>query len=69
MKGAIPIGDARRISEDRKCPLVVIFGIEANGDRFTVTSYGATRALCRVAAQYADKIAEAVLSGKIKIEE
>jgi hypothetical protein len=65
MKGKIPISAARQVSERHGCPVVVIFGIEAGGDQFTVTTYGATRALCRHAASLADQIAEAILHGKI----
>jgi hypothetical protein len=65
MKGRIPISAARQVSERHGCPVVVIFGIEAGGDRFTVTTYGATRALCRHAASLADQIAKAILHGTI----
>jgi hypothetical protein len=63
--GKIPIEDAKRIATERRCPVVVIFGIEANGNRFTVTSYGMTRKLCKLGASLADQIAEAVMSGRI----
>jgi hypothetical protein len=65
MKGKIPISVARQVSERHGCPVVIVFGIEAGGDRFTVTTYGATKALCRHAASLADQIAGAVLHGKI----
>jgi hypothetical protein len=63
MKGKIPISAARQVSERHGCSVVIIFGIEAGGDRFT--TYGSTKALCRHAASLADQIAEAVLHGTI----
>jgi hypothetical protein len=65
MKGKIPISAARQISKSFRHPVVIIFGIEAGGDRFTVTTYGVTRALCRHAASLADQIASGVLHGTI----
>ena len=63
--GPIPIGDARRISRERNCPMVVVFAIEAGGERFAVTTYGATKKLCKLAATYGDLIADGILHGKI----
>jgi hypothetical protein len=65
MKGKIPISVARQLSERHGCPVVIVFGIETGGDRFTVTTYGTTRALCRHAAALADQIADLVLHGTI----
>jgi hypothetical protein len=65
MKARIPISAARQVSERHGCPVVVIFGLEAGGDRFTVTTYGASKALCRRAASLADQIADLVLHGTI----
>jgi hypothetical protein len=57
----VPIGDARRISRERGCPIVVVFAIHPDRERFTVTSYGATKALCRVGGDYARQFSESVL--------
>ena len=65
MKGKIPIGDARRISRERACPMVLVFGIEEGGERFTVTTYGATKKLCKLAASYAEQFADAVMKGSV----
>jgi hypothetical protein len=65
MKARIPISVAREVSGRHGCPVVIVFGIEAGGDRFTVTTYGASKALCRHAAALADQIASAVLDGTI----
>lgn len=63
--GLVPIGDARRISRERNCPIVVVFAIEPSRERFTVTTYGATKALCRVAADYGSQFAEAVMGARV----
>jgi hypothetical protein len=65
MKGKIPISAAREVSGRHGCSIVIIFGLEAGGDRFTVTTYGTSKALCRHAASLADQIAEAILHGTI----
>lgn len=65
MSGIVPIGDARRISRERNCPIIVVFAIHPDRERFTVASYGATKALCRVGADYANQFAEAVLGSKV----
>jgi hypothetical protein len=65
MQGTIPIGDARKISEQRACPLVVIFGIEAGAERFTVTTYGANTRLCRLAASFGKQCADAIFNGTV----
>jgi hypothetical protein len=65
MKFGIPVSTARQVSERHGCSVVIVFGIEAGGDRFTVTTYGTTKALCRHAASLADQIAEAILHGTI----
>jgi hypothetical protein len=65
MKGKIPISTARQVSERHGCPVVIIFGLEAEGNRFTVTTYGASKALCRHAASLAEQIAGAILDGTI----
>ena len=63
--GRIPIGDARRIARERGVSMVVMFAIHPDGERFTVTTYGATKKLCRLAAAYGDRIADGILSGRI----
>ena len=62
--GRIPIGDARKIARERGAPMVVIFAIHPN-ETFSVTTYGATKKLCKLAATYGDAIANGVLSGTI----
>lgn len=64
--GRIPIGDARELSRKHGCPIVVVFAIHPDRETFTVTSYGATKKLCRLGADYANKIAEAVLDAQVK---
>ena len=64
--GSVPIGDARRISRDRSAPLVIIFALDdPRGDRFTVTTYGATKGLCRLAAALGNQIGDLILDGTI----
>ena len=63
--GVIPIADARRIGQDRKCPMVVVFAIEHSGDRFTVTTWGKTRELCQLAAGFGEDISKAVYGGTL----
>lgn len=62
---AIPIADAREISKKRSCPIVIIFGIEESGERYTITTYGRTKGLCAWAAKIAEDIHAAVLRGEI----
>jgi len=65
MAGKIPIKDAENISDKRKCPVVIIFGLEETGNRFTVTTYGKTKKLCRYAGDLGKKIADKILNGEI----
>lgn len=65
MPGAIPIGDARRISRERQQPLVVIFGLNADGSVFNLTTYGATKYLCKLAASFGEQFAKAVFDGVV----
>jgi len=60
MKNRIPIKDAERISKDRKCPMVIVFGIHDDGERFTITTYGATKKLCKLAGEYGKRLAHAI---------
>mgnify|MGYP001563289097 CR=1 FL=1 len=64
-KGLIPIKAAERLSEQYNCPVIVIYAIEDTGDRFTVTTYGKSKALCRHAADLGRKLAKAILNGEI----
>ena len=63
--GKIPIGDAREIARKRQIPLVVIFGIEEGGASFHVTTYGMTKKLCRLAANFGEQFAQAIFDGTI----
>ncbi len=65
LASVIPIADAERISKQRSCPMVVIFAIHADCENFTVTTYGETKKLCRLAAMYGDEIAKRVLNGEM----
>lgn len=65
MRDKIPIGDARRISRERDCPLVVIFGIEPSTEHFQITTYGATAKLCKLAASFGTQFAEAIFDGTV----
>lgn len=64
-RGRIPIKDAERLSDKHNCPIIVIYAIEDNGDRFTVTTYGKTKALCQHAADLGRKLAKAILDGEV----
>jgi hypothetical protein len=68
-RGKLPISAARKISEEHDCPMVLIFGIERSGDRFSITTYGETKALCRHAASLGTQFAEAVFSKEVHPEE
>lgn len=59
-KGIVPISAARAISEKHNAPMVVVFAIHPDKENFTVTTYGQTKKLCRLAAQYGDGVAKAV---------
>ena len=63
--GVIPISDARNIGQKHKCPLVVVFAIEEDVTRFTVTTWGANKALCKVAASLGDQFRQAVFNGTV----
>jgi hypothetical protein len=65
MSGRIPISDARKIGEQRGCPVVVIFAIHDNGERFALTTWGKTKRLCGWAASCGKDIHEAVMSGAV----
>lgn len=63
--GLIPVSAARALARNYKCPMVVIYGIDRAGERFSVTTYGETQKLCRAAADVGRKISEGVLGGAI----
>ena len=65
MAGAIPIGDARRISRERNQPLVIVFGLNSDGSQFCVSTYGATKKLCKLAASFGEQFAQAVFDGRV----
>ena len=56
---AIPIGDARRIAEERHLPIVLVFGLNSSG-HYALTTYGQTRRLCAIAKQIGDGIVKAM---------
>jgi len=64
-KGAIPIAAAKKVSQEHGCPIVLIFGIEADGCHYTVTTYGHTKPLCAWAAKLSSDIQQAVMAGKV----
>lgn len=63
--GRIPVKAAEKLSKDYKCPVVIVFALEGDGSSFCVTTYGASKALCRHAADLGNKFSEAVLSGVV----
>ena len=64
-RGRIPISDATDICKKRGCAYVIVFGVAENGEQFHCTTYGRSKALCKVAGAIGDQIADAVLSGKV----
>jgi len=58
--GIIPIKAAEGLAEKYCCPVVVVFAIHPDKENFTVTTYGQTKKLCKVAAAYGEKLAAAV---------
>lgn len=65
MPGHIPVGDARHLSRKHGCPLVVIFAINPDRESFTVTTYGATKKFCKLAASFGTQFAEAIFDGTV----
>lgn len=63
--GKIPIGDARHLSRQYGCPVVVIFAINPDRESFTVTTYGATKGLCKLAASLGTQFADAIMKGAV----
>ncbi len=64
--GKIPIGDARAIARKCQCPMIVIFGIDADGQQFHVTTYGMTKKFCRLAASFGEQFAQAIFNGTVE---
>ncbi len=64
-KTKIPISEGKRLSEKYKAPIVIVFTILDNGDTFNVMTFGASKALCKHAADLGKQIADKVLSGDI----
>ena len=65
-RGKIPIKAAERLSDQYDCPMIVIYAIHDNGQRFTVTTYGKTKAMCRYAADLGRKFAKAILDREVE---
>lgn len=66
MSGRIPIDDAKRIATERRCPVVVVFGLHAEGNQYSLASYGMTRKLCKLGASFAEQIAACIADGRIQ---
>lgn len=65
--GRIPIAAARSLGQKYDCPVIVVFALHPPGDnRFTVTTYGQTKKLCRLAAEYGERIARGIELGEIQ---
>jgi len=64
--GVIPISDARNIGQKHKCPLVVVFAIEEDVTRFTVTTWGRSKELCQVAASFGQQFRDAIFNGVVE---
>jgi hypothetical protein len=64
-RNKIPIAEGKRLSEKYDAPVVIVFTILDRGETFNVTTYGATKALCRHAADLGEQITHKVLSGEI----
>ena len=64
-KGKIPIKAAAEISLKYACPVVIVFGISADGKTLQLTTYGKSKALCKHAAHLAEQIEKKIFSGEI----
>lgn len=67
-KGLIPISAAKALSEKYKAPLVVVFSIHPDRENFTMTTYGETKKLCKLAAAYGEQFAAAVWQAAVEIQ-
>ncbi len=65
----VPISEGKRLCEKYKAPIVIVYTILDEGDTFNVMTYGATKKLCRHAADIGKKIAEKILNGEITPEQ
>ena len=45
--------------------MVVIFAINPDRESFTVTTYGATKQFCKLAASFGKQFADAILNGTV----
>lgn len=63
--GIVPISDVRSIGKKRNCLMVLLFAIEEDAERFTITTWGKTKKLCTLAGSYGEKIRNGIMSGKI----
>ena len=61
----ISISDAADLCKKRGNAYVIVFGVDKDGDKFNVTSYGMTKALCKLAGNIANQFADAVLNGRV----
>lgn len=61
-EGIIPVSSARRLSKESGSPCIVIFAIEPDGGKFTITTYGQTKPLCKHAASLGSQFAEAIFN-------
>ncbi len=61
----IPIAEGKRLCEKYNAPIVIVFSLLDKGDTVNVMTYGATKALCRVAADLGKQITDKVMSLEI----
>ena len=59
------IAAARDYGDTFDRPVVVVFSVLSDGNRFNVTTYGKSKKLCKLAAAFGDQIAQAVSRGDI----
>ena len=59
--GKIPVKAAEKLANEYDCPIVLIFAIHDNGDKFCVTTYGKSKALCRHAASLGKQFSEGIV--------
>ena len=63
--GRIPINVVEQLSEQYRCPMIVLWAIHDARETFTVVTYGKTKALCRHAADMAKKLTRAILQSEV----
>lgn len=59
------IAALRDFGEKFDRPVVVTFSLDADGERFHITTYGKSKKLCKLAGAFGDQIAQLVLDGTI----